>query len=148
VGLGLWQQWSNTHLPHFFFEANMSKKKAFSAMAVTLLHNPNCSKSCTALKFLQNAQTMKVNKPLEQLEVREYLDHPLSKAELERLGRAIGASPSEWIRTGESEYVGAGLSGDSSDDDLLAAIESAPILLERPIFVYQGAAVVGRPPVQ
>ena len=48
----------------------------------------------------------------------------------------------------QSGYTAAGLSSDSTDDDLLAAMESNPILMERPIFIFQGAGVVGRPPVR
>jgi arsenate reductase len=53
--------------------------------------------------------------------------------------------PRQMMRTGEAMYAELGLS-DASPDDLLLAITTHPILLERPIFVVGGRAVVGRPP--
>jgi arsenate reductase len=50
------------------------------------------------------------------------------------------------VRRGEAEYKAAGLSRDSSDADLLAAMVKYPKLIERPIVVKGGKAVLGRPP--
>jgi arsenate reductase len=49
------------------------------------------------------------------------------------------------MRTGEDVYASLGLV-DRSGDALLEAIVAHPILLERPIVVYQGRAVIARPP--
>ena len=119
---------------------------AFSATSALLLHNPNCSKSRRAKELLENAKKMGVSKPLELLQIREYLDEPLSKQELERLQVALGRPPIEWIRSGEPVFESESLSADSTDDELIAAMERHPILMERPIFVISGGGVVGRPP--
>ena len=52
------------------------------------------------------------------------------------------------MRPGEAAYRQAGLSPDSSDDAVLAAMARFPILIERPIFIRGDRAVVGRPPDQ
>jgi arsenate reductase len=53
--------------------------------------------------------------------------------------------PRQMMRTGEAVYTELGLA-DATPDELLAAITTHPILLERPIFVVGDRAVVARPP--
>jgi len=53
--------------------------------------------------------------------------------------------PRQMMRTGEAVYGELGLA-DQDGDDLLSAIAAHPILLERPIVVKDGRAVIARPP--
>ncbi len=79
-------------------------------------------------------------------ETIRYLDTPPTRGDLERLVQLLGIDdPRDMMRTGEPMYAELGLS-DASPDDLLHAITTHPILLERPIFVVGGRAVVARPP--
>ena len=103
-----------------------------------LLHNPRCSKSRATKSLLEEKGVA--------FRVREYLQDPLSEQELEELGRRLGKSPGEWVRKGESAFQDAGLSAESDDAALRAAIAQHPILMERPILVSAGAAAIGRPP--
>lgn len=103
-----------------------------------LLHNPRCSKSRAARALLEE-------RGLDFVE-RRYLDDPLSRDELEELGRRLARSPKEWVRKGEPAYREAGLSDSADDAALLDAIAAHPILMERPIAVRGDRAVVGRPP--
>jgi arsenate reductase len=105
---------------------------------LTLYHNPRCSKSRAAKALLEERGTA--------FETVEYLKAPLSRQELEALGRKLGAPPSDWIRTKEAAYAEAGLSSDSGENALLDAIVAHPVLLERPILADSERAVVGRPP--
>jgi len=105
---------------------------------VVLLHNPRCSKSRAALLLLQERGVT--------VDVRRYLDEPLTRPELVELAQQLGRPVSEWVRRGEEEYRAAGLGPDSSEAELLAALAKHPILLERPIAVLGRRAVVGRPP--
>ena len=51
------------------------------------------------------------------------------------------------LRTGEDEYRELGLADSSlSEDALIAAMVKHPRLIERPIVVADGKAVIGRPP--
>ncbi len=106
--------------------------------ALILYHNPRCRKSREALELLQSR-----NVPLQ---VVEYLKQPLTLEELRNLRKKLGLPPSAWVRKGEKEYKAAGLSGDSSEEEILRAMAQFPILMERPIVVRGNKAVVGRPP--
>lgn len=105
---------------------------------VLFLHNPRCSKSRAALALLEQRDT--------PLDVRRYLEQPLSVAELADLAKRLGRPALEWVRRGEDEFRAAGLSAASKEKDVLAALAAHPILLERPIAIRGARAVVGRPP--
>lgn len=105
---------------------------------LTLLHNPRCSKSRAALALLEARGI--------PFEVVEYLKTPLDRTALARLGEKLGLPPSRWVRTGEAEYTRAGLTPASTEDEVLDAMATHPILVERPIAIRGSRAVVGRPP--
>lgn len=104
----------------------------------TIWHNPRCSKSRQAKAILEEAGA--------DAEVREYLKEAPTREELEALLTALGLDdPRAMMRTGEDAYRQLGLS-DATRDELVDAIIEHPILLERPIVVRGGRAVIGRPP--
>ncbi len=103
-----------------------------------LLHNPRCSKSRATLALLEEKGVA--------FAVREYLKDPLSKEELASLVERLGRPVSDLIRKQEAAFREAGCSAESSDDEILAATASAPILMERPILVRGSRAAIGRPP--
>ncbi len=105
---------------------------------LVLYHNPRCSKSRAALALLQE-------RGLEP-RVVEYLKHPPTAEELAGIGAKLGQPPRAWVRTGEAAWKEAGLGEASGDAEILAAIAVHPILMQRPIAVRDGRAVVGRPP--
>jgi arsenate reductase len=105
---------------------------------ILLLHNPRCSKSRATLALLEERG--------RSFSERRYLEEPLSQSELGDLRARLGRAPSEWVRAGEKAFGELGLSGDSSEDQLLAAMAQEPILMERPIVVRGQRAAVGRPP--
>ncbi len=102
-----------------------------------LLHNPNCSKSRAAKGWLEQ-------QGIEFTE-RLYLEDPLSKEDVMELRTLRGVPMRESVRSGEGAYAEAGLSANSTDEEFAAAIEKAPIILERPIVVHNGRAAIGRP---
>ena len=100
--------------------------------------NPACSKCRTAQGIL-------ADKGVEATFIR-YLDTPPTIAELRQLMTLLGIDdPRAMIRTGEAIYKQLDL-GKASPDELLAAVEAHPILLERPIVVVGERAVIARPP--
>lgn len=101
-------------------------------------HNARCSKSRETKALLEGLSP--------EAEVREYLKEAPTRPELEALLDALGLDdPRAMMRTGEDAYAQLGLA-DADRDELLDAIVEHPILLQRPIVVRDGKAVIGRPP--
>ncbi len=104
-----------------------------------LYHNPRCSKSRSTLELLR---ARGVNPTIVA-----YLETPPTADELRGLLEMLELSPRELLRIGEVEYVQLGLADAAkSDDQLVDAMVTHPRLIERPIFVHGGRAVLGRPP--
>jgi len=104
----------------------------------TIYHNPRCSKSRATLALLEE-------KGIEP-EVVLYLETPLAVPDINDLLGKLGKSAAEVVRRGEAQFTEAGLSKQSADSDIVAAMASHPKLLERPIVVRGNKAVMGRPP--
>ena len=75
---------------------------------------------------------------------REYTKDPLSEAELRDVFGKLGLGPKDVLRKRDANK--AGLTGEESDDELIALMADNPRLLERPIGVLGDRAAVGRPP--
>jgi arsenate reductase len=104
-----------------------------------VFHNPHCSKSREALALL-------LQRGLNP-EVIESLKTPPSLAQLQALQRLLGLPARELLRSGEEAYRELGLADASlSDERLLQAIAEHPVLLQRPIVVHKGRALIARPP--
>jgi arsenate reductase len=102
---------------------------------ITLYHNPRCSKSRQALELLISHGC----KPL----VIEYLKTPLKEEELRSLMHHFTLD--EFIRKDEPRFKELGLSLDKKEN-IIQALLIEPILMQRPIILYQNKAVIGRPP--
>jgi arsenate reductase len=108
-------------------------------MKITIYHNPRCSKSRQTLALLQD-------RGLEP-RVIEYLREPPSAEELDKLLDMLDLAPRELMRRNETAYREAGL-----DDpvltrrQLIEAMRTHPVLIQRPIVVADGRARIGRPP--
>ena len=106
--------------------------------AITLFHNPRCSKSRAALSLLQE-------KGVEP-QIIEYLKHPPTRAELATLVGKLGMQPEAIVRSGEDLYKEKFKGKAMTDAQWLDALAANPILMERPIAVKGDQAVLGRPP--
>ncbi len=108
-------------------------------MKTAIYHNPRCSKSRATLELLRNRGI--------EPEIIEYLDNPPDKQGLQRLLVLLGMEPRELMRKHEAAYREAGLQDLSLDrEQLIEVMVQHPILIERPIVVANGKAVIGRPP--
>ncbi|MBI1300186.1 MAG: arsenate reductase (glutaredoxin) [Alphaproteobacteria bacterium] len=108
-------------------------------MNVKIYHNPRCMKCRQALEIIQD-------KGIEP-EIIDYLNEPLSLAELEILFALLELdTPLDMIRTKEPEFKEADISANSSNEEIIAAITRFPILLQRPIVVTDKGARICRPP--
>ena len=110
---------------------------------ITIYHNPRCSKSRAACELI----TTTYNSANEATEIVEYLKHPLTVEQLKQLNAQLGCTVREMIRDNEAEYKELQLADTTlTDSQLYEALEKHPILLQRPIVVRNGRAVIGRPP--
>ena len=105
----------------------------------TIYHNPRCSKSRQTLTLLQEAGI--------EPEIVLYLDSPPTATALKSLLKKLGVSPRELLRKGEAAFKELDLGRpDVSDREIIEAMVNHPKLIERPIVVRGGRAVLGRPP--
>lgn len=105
----------------------------------TIFHNPRCSKSRQTLALLEENGI--------QPDIVKYLDDTPDTETLKTLIKKLGlANAHDLVRHKEADYKAAGLSSESSDDDVVAAMVQYPKLIERPIVVRGNQAVLGRPP--
>ncbi len=106
---------------------------------VTIYHNPRCSKSRQTLQLLEEKGV--------DPNIVLYLETPPDKGTLSKLINQLGITARELIRSGEDEYKAMKLSDKSlSDEALVNAMVRSPKLIQRPIVVANGKAVLGRPP--
>ena len=104
-----------------------------------IYHNPRCSKSRQTLQLLQ-AQN---NEP----EIIEYLKTPPTIPQLKEILDLLGLEPRQLMRKGEAVYKELALDNPSLDNNaLIQTMIEHPILIERPIIINNGKAVIGRPP--
>jgi arsenate reductase len=110
---------------------------------ITIYHNTSCSKSRAAYELITGIY----NIANESVDVVEYLTQPLSVAELKKLNAMLACPVREMLRDSEIAYKELGLDRpELSDDQLYEAIAKHPVLMQRPIVVRNGRAVIGRPP--
>lgn len=104
---------------------------------IKVYHNPRCTKSRNSLKYLED-------KGLDY-ETVEYLKEPLTFDELKKVIKLLGIKPEELLRKNEAEYKEFFKGKDLSDDEWIQVMIDYPKLMERPILVNNGKAVVARP---
>lgn len=102
-----------------------------------LLHNPRCSKSRQALQYLEEKWV--------DFQVIEYLKTPLDFDELSSLKIKLWKPALDFCRVKEAEFEEAGLTMESSDNEVLLAMSRFPKLIERPILIKNHEARIGRP---
>lgn len=103
-----------------------------------LIHNPRCGKSRGAKEILEG-------KGIE-FETVEYLKDGLTDDILLQLPKLLKLDYPDMIRTKEEIYQTLKLADKTlNPSDWITVLKQYPILLERPIFVHHGRAVIARP---
>lgn len=104
-----------------------------------IFHNPRCSKSRQTLHLIAEAA--------QDVEVIEYLQNPPTAEELGSVVSQLGISARELVREGEMVFRDLDVDLSTfSDDAVIELIVANPILMQRPIVVSNGKAIIGRPP--
>ena len=80
-------------------------------------------------------------------EVIKYMDTPPDENALRELLEMLGKKPREIMRKHEAVFKDAGLDDPTfTDEELIEAMAQCPSLIERPIVVNKGKAIIARPP--
>ena len=107
-------------------------------MDVVIYHNPACGTSRNTLALIRNAGV--------EPHVIEYLKTPPTRALLVQLLARAGLTVRQVLREKGTPYAELGLADPTlTDDQLLAAIEANPILLNRPCVVSPKGVRLCRP---
>ena len=108
-------------------------------MKAIIYHNPRCSKSRQTLALLEEKGVV--------LEIIEYLKTPPNQQTLKEIINKLDNAPIDLMRKSEPVYKKLNINKESKDiQSLLDVMVENPILIERPIVVANGKAVIGRPP--
>jgi arsenate reductase len=105
---------------------------------LTVYEKPTCS-TCRKLRVLLGERGV-------DYESIDYHATGIAEGELRELLRKMGATPREILRMREPLVKELGLDRpEVSDDDLVAHMVAHPALVQRPIVVHGGRAVLARP---
>ena len=108
-------------------------------MDVTIYHNPRCSKSRQTLELIKKHNI--------EPNIIEYLKTPPEKQTFKTILKQLQLKPADILRKKEAAFKETGLDQDNvSDDEIIEAMIDYPVLIERPIVLANGKAVIGRPP--
>ena len=107
-------------------------------MSITIYHNPACGTSRNVLALIRNSG--------EEPHIIEYLKTPPSRGELVELIGRMGISVRDLLRQKGTPYDELKLDNLSlTDDDLLDAMMTHPILINRPIVITPKGVKLCRP---
>ena len=109
-----------------------------SDTAITIYHNPACGTSRNTLALIRNSGV--------EPTVIHYLETPPSRETLVALIAAMGIPARDLLRQNVPPYAALGLAGEGfSDEELIDAMLSHPILINRPIVVTPLGTKLCRP---
>ncbi len=104
---------------------------------VIIWHNPRCSKSREAISILEENGC--------KSEVIKYLDTKPNESEIKNILNMLGLSARELMRTKEAIYKELNLKEEKDETKLIQAMAQHQKLIERPIIIKNGKAIIGRP---
>jgi len=105
---------------------------------IQIYHNPRCGKSRNCLAFIEKTN--------QEFEIIPYLTQTPSFEDLKKLLQQLDLDPIQLIRTKEKIWIENFKDKTLTDDEIIAAMVENPILIERPIVVKNGKAIIGRDP--
>ena len=109
-----------------------------SVADLLVYHNPVCSKSRGALQILGERDA--------DVEVIEYLQAPPDRAALEGIVDALDEPPAALVRHDDRfRQLGLDPGGYQARDAVVALLLEHPELMQRPVIIRDGRAVIARP---
>ena len=104
---------------------------------IQIYHNSRCGKSRECLVFLENSG--------QKYEIIKYLEDVPSFEDLKEIIKKLGIKPIELVRKKEKIWIENFKDKTLTDDEIISAMISNPILIERPIVINGDKAVIARP---
>ena len=104
---------------------------------ITVLHNNRCSKSREALQYLEERKI--------PFTIENIIENPPSPEALKSVLEKLGMRAEDLLRKNEKYYKEELKGKILSEDDLLKVMSQHPNLIQRPVFINGGRAVIGRP---
>mgnify|MGYP003607646522 CR=1 FL=1 len=103
---------------------------------IQIYHNPRCGKSRNCLAFIDQTN--------QEYEIIPYLTETPSFSELKELLEKLNLHPNELVRTKEKIWIENYKEKTLTNDEIIQAMIDNPILIERPIVIKDGKAIIGR----
>jgi arsenate reductase len=103
---------------------------------IQIYHNPRCGKSRNCLAFIEAGG--------QKYEIIKYLDNPPTKEELVSLLKKLNFTPLELVRQKENVWIEKFKNTKMTEEAIIQALVSYPILIERPIVINGDKAIISR----
>ena len=103
---------------------------------IQIYHNPRCGKSRNCMAFLDESD--------QEYEIIPYLTETPTFDELKELLEKLNLQPIELVRVKEKIWIENYKEKTMSDSQIIQAMVDNPILIERPIVIKDGKAIIGR----
>lgn len=105
---------------------------------IQIYHNPRCGKSRNCLAFIEQTN--------QEYQIIPYLTETPTFDELKILLEKLNLQPIELVRIKEKVWIENYKGKQLTNDQIIQAMIDNPILIERPIVVKDGKAIIGRNP--
>ena len=103
---------------------------------IQIYHNSRCGKSRNCLAFVENSK--------KEFEIINYLTNPPSFEELSAIIQKLNIKPIELVRQKEKIWIENFKDQNMNDEQIIEAMISNPILIERPLVIMGNKAIIGR----
>lgn len=104
---------------------------------IKILHNNSCSKSRGILEYLDENGV--------PFEIIDFIENPLSETEFRTVLKKLNGQVKDVVRTNEKLYKEQFKDKNLNDDELIQMLLQNPSLIQRPIIIKEGIAMIGRP---
>lgn len=103
---------------------------------IQIYHNPRCGKSRNCLAFIEQTN--------QKYEIIPYLTDTPTFEELKDLLKKLNLDPIQLVRVKEKIWIENYKGKELTNDQIIQAMIDNPILIERPIVIKDGKAIIGR----
>ncbi|MCD0471482.1 arsenate reductase (glutaredoxin) [Flavobacterium sp. JAS] len=103
---------------------------------IQIYHNPRCGKSRNCLAFIEQTD--------QKYEIIPYLTETPTFNELKDLLEKLNLDPVQLVRIKEKIWIENYKGKELTNDQIIQAMIDNPILIERPIVIKDGKAIIGR----